>query len=189
MSMKRLTDERIAALIDIAPLGKTMFDIKSALIELQERRMADSEPAAVTGSQEFPDLKSEKSGTPATKFDNEYIRTRLQMFDDTDELVDRLLKEANKHQEEQNFAAEYYLKEAATSLCGMYADLKDFGNELIRLQERQKAVPVAPDEMTVETAYPEVQTNWSDAKYYTIGWNACRAAMLATAPKPENAND
>ncbi|EHL2771756.1 hypothetical protein KCE64_001655 [Salmonella enterica subsp. enterica serovar Hvittingfoss] len=35
-----------------------------------------------------------------------------------------------------------------------------------------------PDEMTVEAAYAEVQTNWNDAKYYTIGWNACRAAML-----------
>lgn len=46
-----------------------------------------------------------------------------------------------------------------------------------------------PDEMTVEAAYPEVQTGWNDAKNYTSGWNACRAAMLKTAPKPENAND
>lgn len=74
--MKRLTDERIAALIDIAPLSKTIVDIKTALTELQERRKA------------------------------------------------------------------------------------------------------VPDEMTVEAAYPEVQTGWNDAKNYVAGWNACRAAML-----------
>lgn len=45
--MKRLTDERIAALIDMVPLNKppsTIVDIKSALTELQERRKANSEP-------------------------------------------------------------------------------------------------------------------------------------------------
>lgn len=44
MSMKRLTDERIAALIDMVPLNETIADIKSALVELQERRKANSEP-------------------------------------------------------------------------------------------------------------------------------------------------
>lgn len=125
-----------------------------------------------------PDLKSEKSSPPVSKFDNEYIRTRLDVFDDTHELAGWLLEEADRYHEAQLFADEYNLREAATSLCEMYADLKDFGNELIRLQERQKAVPVAPDVMTVEAAYPEVQTGWNDAKNYTSGWNACRAAML-----------
>lgn len=32
--------------------------------------------------------------------------------------------------------------------------------------------------MTVEMAYPRVQTNWHDAKNFAEGWNACRSAML-----------
>ncbi len=46
--MKRLTDERLAALIDMVPLNEpssTIVDIKSALTELQERRKAESELA------------------------------------------------------------------------------------------------------------------------------------------------
>ncbi len=219
MSMKRLTDERIAALIDMGPLNETIADIKSALIELQERRKANSEPVIsiiikdgwpeentatpingapkltdgthelyaapqpapiapdlsgidmtntfedeelemmsrgnnprsnayrellafrnAMGSQEFPDLKSEKSSLPVSKFDNEYIRTRLQVFDDTDEIVGWLSDLADEYHEKQNFAEEYNLREAATSLCGMYADLKYFGNELIRLQGNQAPV-------------------------------------------------
>lgn len=169
MSMKRLTDERIAALIDMIPLTETRVDIKSALIELQERRKAAGERAglfirvnnmffqvATAGNDcdesvrdqaiplytepQIPDLKSEKSSLPVPKFDNEYIRTRLQVFDDTDEIIGWLSDLADEYHEEQNFAEEYNLREAATSLCGMYADLKDFGNELIRLQGNQAPV-------------------------------------------------
>ncbi len=38
--------------------------------------------------------------------------------------------------------------------------------------------PAVPDIATVETTYPDVQTNWQNAKMYAEGWNACRAAML-----------
>lgn len=38
--------------------------------------------------------------------------------------------------------------------------------------------PAVPDIATVEKTYPDVQTNWQDAKMYAEGWNACRAAML-----------
>ncbi|EDX0374151.1 hypothetical protein GTL21_004936 [Salmonella enterica] len=89
---------------------------------------------------QIPDLKSEKSSPPVSKFDNEYIRTRLQVFDDTDEFAKRPSDLADEYYEEQNFAEEYNLREAATSLYGMYADLKDFGNELIRLQGNQAPV-------------------------------------------------
>lgn len=41
--------------------------------------------------------------------------------------------------------------------------------------------PLVPEPATVETTYPDVQTNWQDAKMYAKGWNACRTAMLATA--------
>lgn len=41
--------------------------------------------------------------------------------------------------------------------------------------------PAVPDMATVETTYPDVQTNWQDAKMYAEGWNACRAAMLQGA--------
>lgn len=164
MSIKRLTDERIAALIDMIPLNETIVDIKSALVELQERRKATGEQAglfirvnnmffqvATAGNDcdesvrdqaiqlytepQIPDLKSEKSSLPVPKFDNEYIRTRLQAFNDTDEIVGWLSELADEYQE-----AEYDLKEAATSLCEMRADLKDFGNELIRLQGNQAPV-------------------------------------------------
>ncbi|HCX4597540.1 TPA: hypothetical protein ACP62F_002768 [Escherichia coli] len=38
-----------------------------------------------------------------------------------------------------------------------------------------------PDIATVETTYPDVQTNWQDAKMYAEGWNACRSVMLQGA--------
>ncbi len=41
--------------------------------------------------------------------------------------------------------------------------------------------PAVPDIATVETTYPDVQTNWQDAKMYAEGWNDCRAAMLQGA--------
>lgn len=40
------------------------------------------------------------------------------------------------------------------------------------------SIPAAvPEEMTFKRAYVECQ-DWLNAKFYTIGWNACRAAML-----------
>lgn len=44
--------------------------------------------------------------------------------------------------------------------------------------------PAVPDIATVETTYPDVQTNWQDAKMYAEGWNACRAAMLQAGNSP-----
>ncbi|MEO3287233.1 hypothetical protein ABHD38_25180 [Enterobacter cloacae] len=44
--------------------------------------------------------------------------------------------------------------------------------------------PAVPDMATVETTYPDVQTNWQDAKMYAEGWNACRAAMLQAGNSP-----
>ncbi|HGG5994856.1 TPA: hypothetical protein ACJG4C_003886 [Salmonella enterica subsp. diarizonae serovar 61:r:z53] len=45
----------------------------------------------------------------------------------------------------------------------------------------ERIAALAPDEMTVEAAYPDVQVSWDDARHYTRGWNACRAAMLNRA--------
>ncbi|MDM2901902.1 hypothetical protein OGX94_15365 [Citrobacter sp. Cpo037] len=44
--------------------------------------------------------------------------------------------------------------------------------------------PEVPEPATVETTYPDVQTNWEDAKIYADGWNACRAAMLQAGNSP-----
>ncbi|MFI7783467.1 hypothetical protein EN46_06675 [Citrobacter amalonaticus] len=75
----------------------------------------------------------------------------------------------------------------------LHTELKAAKDRIAELESRDiqpvlqgKAIP---DEMTVEAAYPDVQTGWGNAKYYTRGWNACRAAMLNQAPKPEKAND
>lgn len=46
--------------------------------------------------------------------------------------------------------------------------------------------PEVPDMATVETTYPDVQTNWQDEKMYAEGWNACRAAMLQSGNFREN---
>lgn len=48
----------------------------------------------------------------------------------------------------------------------------------IRIVYTTPPAPVSPDKMTVEMAYPRVQTNWHDAKNFAEGWNACRSAML-----------
>lgn len=71
-------------------------------------------------------------------------------------------------------------------MCGVpsgdYAD-----NEQLQLwgrvieYGRHPASVSVPDIATVETTYPDVQTNWHDAKMYAEGWNACRAAMLQGA--------
>lgn len=44
--------------------------------------------------------------------------------------------------------------------------------------------PAVPDMATVETTYPDVQTNWQDAKIYAEGWNAFRSAMLQAGNSP-----
>ncbi len=44
--------------------------------------------------------------------------------------------------------------------------------------EALKTERAVPEEMTDKTAYPLVQTSFIDAKYYALGWNACRAAVL-----------
>ncbi|HID1058018.1 TPA: DUF551 domain-containing protein [Enterobacter roggenkampii] len=49
------------------------------------------------------------------------------------------------------------------------------------LYAAQPAPVSVPDIATVETTYPDVQTNWQDAKMYAEGWNACRSAMLQGA--------
>ena len=63
---------------------------------------------------------------------------------------------------------------------------------LALLDELEAATPSpvsVPDMATVETTYPDVQTNWQDAKMYAEGWNACRAAMLQGAdPAADNTN-
>lgn len=48
--------------------------------------------------------------------------------------------------------------------------------------------PAVPDIATVETTYPDVQTNWQDAKMYAEGWNACRSVMLQGAEPVTTAN-
>ncbi|HHA1999118.1 hypothetical protein [Enterobacter kobei] len=48
--------------------------------------------------------------------------------------------------------------------------------------------PAVPDIATVEKTYPDVQTNWQDAKMYAEGWNACRAAMLQSFGNSEQLN-
>lgn len=53
----------------------------------------------------------------------------------------------------------------------------------------QSPQPVVPDIATVETTYPDVQTNWQDAKMYAECWNACRDAMLhGSEPETDNTN-
>lgn len=48
--------------------------------------------------------------------------------------------------------------------------------------------PAVPDIATVEKTYPDVQTNWQDAKMYAEGWSACRAAMLQSFGNSEQLN-
>lgn len=49
--------------------------------------------------------------------------------------------------------------------------------------------PISPDKMTVEMAYPRVQTNWHDAKNFAEGWNACLAAMLQSFGNSEQLDE
>ncbi|HBA7887914.1 TPA: DUF551 domain-containing protein [Escherichia coli] len=55
-------------------------------------------------------------------------------------------------------------------------------NVVLSAEEAEELARIAltsiPEPMTEEKAYSNVQTSWQDAKYYTTGWNACRATML-----------
>jgi hypothetical protein len=54
------------------------------------------------------------------------------------------------------------------------------------LYAAQPAPVSVPDMATVEATYPDVQTNWQDAKMYAEGWNACRDDMLQGAENAES---
>lgn len=69
--------------------------------------------------------------SPVVKFDNRYITTRLEAFEDTYEIVDWLERMADGCCDPDE---KYSLKETATSLYGMYVDLKEFGEALMQIQ-------------------------------------------------------
>lgn len=62
---------------------------------------------------------------------------------------------------------------------------KGMGINEVPLYRHAQPAPVVPDELPVHAIAP-----YSGAEYeagYRDGWNACRAAMLAAAPQPQNA--
>ncbi|ECO0902181.1 hypothetical protein AA449_26995 [Salmonella enterica subsp. enterica serovar Newport] len=78
---------------------------------------------------------TEQLNSPVVRFDNKYITTRLEVFEDTYEIIAWLERMANECCDSDD---KYGLKEAATSLRGMYADLKEFGNALMQIQGKSE---------------------------------------------------
>ncbi|EIW7138942.1 DUF551 domain-containing protein [Escherichia coli] len=77
------------------------------------------------------------------------------------------------------------LKASTQNASGMFEISEDTICDLMSLltcAAPKLPQPAVPDMATVETTYPDVQTNWQDAKMYAEGWNACRAAMLQAEP-------
>ncbi|EOF6019264.1 DUF550 domain-containing protein [Salmonella enterica] len=57
-----------------------------------------------------------------------------------------------------------------------------------RLHIKEKSAPVVPEEITDESTEQRLMgRRWAHS--FCAGWNACRAAMLAAAPKPEANNE
>lgn len=75
------------------------------------------------------------------------------------------------------------LKSSTQNASGMFEISEDTICALMSMiyAAPQLPQPAVPDIATVETTYPDVQTNWQDAKMYAEGWNAYRAAMLQGA--------
>ncbi|NKD23182.1 hypothetical protein HEQ76_23830 [Enterobacter asburiae] len=69
--------------------------------------------------------------------------------------------------------------------CGYHPS---FHEDAVPLYTAPPSPVAVPDIATVETTYPDVQTNWHDAKMYAEGWNACRAAMLQSFGNSEQLN-
>lgn len=80
---------------------------------------------------EYEKIMLRAGNSPAVRFDNRYITTRLEVFEDTYEIIAWLERMANECCDPDD---KYGLKEAATSLRGMYADLKEFGGALMQIQ-------------------------------------------------------
>ncbi|EFB5405150.1 hypothetical protein HEN05_010275 [Escherichia coli] len=60
----------------------------------------------------------------------------------------------------------------------VWSVITDLERNIAPLYIAHPAPVSVPDIATVETTYPDVQTNWQDAKMYAEGWNACRSVML-----------
>ncbi|ECH2931000.1 DUF550 domain-containing protein [Salmonella enterica] len=57
-----------------------------------------------------------------------------------------------------------------------------------RLHIKEQSAPVVPEEITDESTEQRLMgRRWAHS--FCAGWNACRAAMLAAAPKPETNNE
>lgn len=61
-------------------------------------------------------------------------------------------------------------------------------SEITRLVSKERSAPVVPEEITDESTEQRLMgRRWAHS--FCAGWNACRAAMLAAAPKPETNNE
>lgn len=82
------------------------------------------------------------------------------------------------------------LKSSTQNASGMFEISEDTICALMSMiyAAPQLPQPAVPDIATVETTYPDVQTNWQDAKMYAEGWNAYRAAMLQSFGNSEQLN-
>lgn len=61
-------------------------------------------------------------------------------------------------------------------------------SEITRLVSKEQSAPVVPEEITDESTEQRLMgRRWAHS--FCAGWNACRAAMLAAAPKPEANNE
>lgn len=196
MSMKRLTDERIAALIDIAPLSKTIVDIKTALTELQERRKADAKPvisiiikdgwpeentaAPIHGSPKLADGIHELYAVPQPA----PIAPDLSGIDMTNIFEDEKL-EMMSHGNNPR----------ANAWRELLAFRKAMGSQKFPDLKSEKAnSPVIPDGWVIvpKTATPDISLAINKVGQHCTCGNCSQRLwdmLLAAAPKPENAND
>ncbi|EIZ5130083.1 hypothetical protein MP659_002672 [Salmonella enterica] len=203
--MKRLTDERIAALIDMVLLNEppsTIVDIKSALVELQEYRKSDGELVAW--------LHINKFGTPAmttsTKvaedwylngFDVQPLYTAPQPAPIVPDLSG--IDMTNIFDDEELEMMSHGNNPRSNAYRELLAFRNAMGNQAPVKQPASNAnSPVIPDgyalvpvEPTPEMreAFHVANEEYEQCHYGIYSPDHQWQAMLATAPKPENAND
>lgn len=194
--MKRLTDECIAALIDIAPLSKTIVDIKTALVELQEWRKADAEPvisiiikdgwpeentaAPIHGSPKLADGIHELYAVPQPA----PIAPDLSGIDMTNIFEDEELEMMSHGNNPRSNAWRELLAFRKAMGSQEFPDLKS---------EKANS-PVISDGWVIvpKTATPDISQAINKVGQHCTCGNCSQRLwdmLLAAAPKPENAND
>ncbi|MDM3280892.1 MULTISPECIES: hypothetical protein [Citrobacter] len=173
----KLADERVNHYAENGfDCGYNRRDIQAMAVELQELRR---NYLALRG--EIEDVRSQlyEAENQANEYASELQERRK--ADSTVFMYGIVTPDGDAYMEEFCVSNDLGLMEDEASALNDTFDTDGYRAVALYTASPAPTAPLVPEPATVETTYPDVQTNWQDAKMYAEGWNACRTAMLATA--------